>query len=754
MTQGDIDKEIKLRMERLSRLMPTGLLLRRGQGRCLTRDLSRLRQLALQLHRSIWYADLSIDLGYVYHRLDIGDPSENTERAIRYVEDALGLLNEGRNPEEWARACTTIGMLYNERRREGERSNYAIAEEYLRAALRVRSRAKSQIDWAFTASNLAESLCRSSVDYEATEAIGRLDESFRLHDEAAEAFTSRADLVGIAMQAKINGGVALLQKVTRMITGRQVKLVIEHDLVALLLGPEPETDTSSTPLFSPYDLVLQMCFLADLNPGAFNSISTPDWAQIIVEGSRPQDDELVILRIIAEIGQIVAERQDSGEVRARALKLAADAILKQDGDLSRATDTYQAAIDSFGDVYDPTLLSEIGMQAGQGWIERHNWERASTAHLATISAINELYTVRHSILDQEVELARFPKLIELSAYALIRCGRLEQAVRTLEHGRARELTRSLLRTDPDLSRVRPTNPGVVSRIESIIENVRDGETRAQGEIDGLFKNVLSVGQLPYFGTSADDFEICQASIIGRPLVYLVSAPSGSACLCVKPGSQELEAELVSDSKVTSAQLVLSQYKLDIKNRNLSGILSRDDGSLEQTLDHLARMLGDVFGHNLGNYLEAQGVQSVVIVAAGLLGTSPLSATTVHATSTNRTRRLLDITAITVAPSAAAFLALQRRAARSPNSHDNLVCLGDAERDVPGRRLEQAESEIREVSKYFDKAAVLVGNEANSIQLLNQIDQASVLHFACHGYADHVNPRNSYLALSDRRLMAD
>ena len=549
---GDTARESALRNRFVAENLPNGLLLERGKGRALIRHIARLRQLT---HESAWYASLSIDLGYLFHRIDHGDPVANTERGIQYVNDALELLDRQDNTELWARACTTLGMLYNERESGEEQQNYEIAEGYLRDALEVRPREKSAINWAYTASNLAETLCRSSDVLEYDQSIARLDESYILHSESAEIFESSGDLTPIAMQTRVNSGVALLQRVTISIRARQKRLASDHGIIDLLAEVSGDQSTRDPQIITPEALAVQMSFLANMNPGVFSASTTPDWARAVIEGSKPNYKEISYLQRVEQIGRRIAAREDSGEVRARALKLAADAVDLQSEDEIAAVELYQAALDEFGLIYDPSFFAEIGMKAGDGWIARDEWSKAEQALQVTIGAINELYSAKQSTVDQEVELARFPKLIELSAYASVRCGNLDAAVRTLEHGRARELTRTLYRAEPDLQHIASVSPETSLQLETMLPSLRSGNADTEAEVDRLLARLRRIPNCDGLGIYASDEEICVASTPQRPLVYIVSTPSGTASLCVVPGERELRVELIEDSSVTSAELV-------------------------------------------------------------------------------------------------------------------------------------------------------------------------------------------------------
>jgi tetratricopeptide (TPR) repeat protein len=564
--------------QRVHANLPSGIVLERGQARSLTQDLSRVRELADLLQDREWRAQASIYLGYVFLRMDIGDAARNAEQAIAFVSEALETFTEEHHPREWAWACTTMGMLYNERYyQDQDRSNFEIAEAYLRDALRQRPREQFPVDWAFTASNLAESL-RHSTDGRLTDNLdSRLSEAVELGRRAGAIFRGTNDHAEMGRQVDINTGVSLLQIVAQRISERRINHVRDHALPEVLL---PSIDHSEAAYDELLDIVARIADLAELNPGALASERTPDWAQALIALKTPDNNELRMLDEVISLGQEAAHHAESSVVQARAYRLTADALEAKSGSSRETADLYQAALDHFGALHDPNFLAETGMKTGSTWVTLGDWNQASRAFQRTVATIDELYSSRRTLRVQEEDLARYPKLIEAAAYASVRCGQYVEAVRTLERGRARQATRAVLRAEPDIPKVREIDATLATELESCARQ-EASDRSAAARTDNVLRAIRKLPGLSTFGITADDDDLVSASSEERPLIYVVSTPSGTASLAISPG-KPLIVELLDDTGVTSTQLVRFQYQIDIERQTASGILSRNESTLDDT----------------------------------------------------------------------------------------------------------------------------------------------------------------------------
>ncbi|MBL8173707.1 MAG: CHAT domain-containing protein [Bryobacterales bacterium] len=146
-------------------------------------------------------------------------------------------------------------------------------------------------------------------------------------------------------------------------------------------------------------------------------------------------------------------------------------------------------------------------------------------------------------------------------------------------------------------------------------------------------------------------------------------------------------------------------------------------------------------------------RSLVISADGPLHYLPFEAL-LTATPTTMAYRslpyLLSRWKVSYAPSAASFVALQRRAV-APSGHE-LVAFGDPRGDLPG-----AATELREIAKLFPNGRALVfpGLHAAKDALLQSahLAQARRIHFATHGLLKDASSATSGLLFANGALLS-
>src|SRR5439155_11127862 len=101
------------------------------------------------------WAAASANLGVAYRERLAGDRSENQERAIAALEDALSVWTSEGNPEDWASAEMNLGIAYWERLAGEHSENQERAIAAFEAVLSVWTREDSPEDWATARMNVA-----------------------------------------------------------------------------------------------------------------------------------------------------------------------------------------------------------------------------------------------------------------------------------------------------------------------------------------------------------------------------------------------------------------------------------------------------------------------------------------------------------------------------------------------------------------------------------------------------------------------
>jgi len=135
----------------------------------------------------------------------------------------------------------------------------------------------------------------------------------------------------------------------------------------------------------------------------------------------------------------------------------------------------------------------------------------------------------------------------------------------------------------------------------------------------------------------------------------------------------------------------------------------------------------------------EGVQHAVVVPHGVLHYVPFAA--LH----DGRRALVDELALSLAPSAALWLAGRRARRSAPRSPPRrALALG-----VGGPTLPHVAAEVHAVAEAFGGAAtVLLDDDARLPKLLRALPGADVLHLACHGQFRADSPYFSSLQLAD------
>ena len=250
------------------------------------------------------------------------------------------------------------------------------------------------------------------------------------------------------------------------------------------------------------------------------------------------------------------------------------------------------------------------------------------------------------------------------------------------------------------------------------------------EVDG-YRHFLAA---PTFGDVSD-------AAREHPLVYVAAAAPGGVALVVH-GDEVRHVplpRLTADAVQARVERHRAAYVKFQSNR------SSGWKGWGLALDDTTRWLWEEV---MGDVLEAApSASTLVLVSGGLLGLLPLHAAWVEDPARADGRRyVLDSVAISYVPNARSLHAAQHLATR-----DARRVLAVA--DPSPKPLEFAGAEASLVAAAFDESHVLDGTtvdaakEANVENVLTRLAQVDVAHFACHGFADLMNPLESRLDLA-------
>jgi CHAT domain-containing protein len=135
---------------------------------------------------------------------------------------------------------------------------------------------------------------------------------------------------------------------------------------------------------------------------------------------------------------------------ARALRLRSESPSARAGDRQDAIDRFREGVTAA--VRETPLLGiEVALQWGHWAGDRQAWDEAAEAHLLAMDAHRRVLESQQDRLTRELRLERVQGLGGLAALALVRAGRLEDAVQALERGRGLLSAEALNRRPEDVT---------------------------------------------------------------------------------------------------------------------------------------------------------------------------------------------------------------------------------------------------------------------------------------------------------------
>ncbi|WP_158801180.1 CHAT domain-containing protein [Streptomyces sp. NRRL S-37] len=403
------------------------------------------------------------------------------------------------------------------------------------------------------------------------------------------------------------------------------------------------------------------------------------------------------------------------------------------------------------EVTDPRVSRVASVEWAHWAAGRGAWEEAAEASRAATEVLNELVRLqvsrglRNRVIRQNRDFGAF------AAYALTRAGDYEAAVMAVETARAVSLSEALQLGSADVRWLSEHGQ------HDLAERFKAAAARwlaAAG--DGLERDLLG-------GTRVADFPDHDAAVraartdlenlvdeirtttgraeflkpptfadvaAGAPdrLVYLVTTEYGGAALIVDEGDvRPLDLPTLTREQVTRWLRALIQ-----------------DGTLNwwARLENVARELWDAV---LGPLTETLGQGPVTLIRSGYLELLPMNAAWTAAPDRPGGRRyVMDELPIRTVPNA---LVLATAVARARRAGQTSVLAVQDPQPVSAAPLKQAAVEIAGVRSYFSDSVVLAGEQAVPEAVLPLLKDHDVVHFACHGSADLLNPLSSSLTLA-------
>ncbi|MXY45096.1 MAG: CHAT domain-containing protein [Dehalococcoidia bacterium] len=353
-----------------------------------------------------------------------------------------------------------------------------------------------------------------------------------------------------------------------------------------------------------------------------------------------------------------------------------------------------------------------------------------------------------------------------AAHALVRAGRLEEAVMALELGRTRELGLLMLGESIDLDALSHIDPSLHAEVEELVAEVRadilspkEGSTSDRSERFARIRAALR--QTPTFEKAFPPPTLDEVGVAAEPqcpVVYLGSAPKGSYCIIVYSdghGSTSLEAIHAADcdsQAIADLAIGLAPDGTQVSDIAYLAAQAYEPELLDESIRLLSPLIGAKLLRPLADSLARRGVSSVTLIPAGILGLMPLHGISWSDAEGSR-KALIDDFDVRFAASARLQLACTQRAHKYGNA---VRFLGVANPLPHSSPLDGADLEVDLIESFLPAGnhLVLEGEQATKRRVLDALPSATHVHFACHGGGRFFDPLlSAALSLSDEEPLS-
>jgi len=423
-------------------------------------------------------------------------------------------------------------------------------------------------------------------------------------------------------------------------------------------------------------------------------------------------------------------------------------------DYQRASTTFKQACASEGDI-------DARLGAAYKWcqwaFELRKWDEVIEAY-EWVETFRE-HLIRIQILRQskEVWLEELQGLPDLAAYAFAQNGQLENAIEVFERGRAILLMEALGQYQANLSLLQETQPILFSRYEEVTERignlsrhevdwetapfvtkkVSEGLAESTSALNQLIEEIRAIEGFEGFLRSATAQEIQQ--IAGQnPLCFIVYTPAGGMILTATPNN--IEVIWLSRLDADTVMTVVSAYQKEYADYSAD---TRDQSLIESWETGLKKMTQWLWECVMQPLIERySGVEQLILIPSGLLSMLPLHAAWHNDKTAPSGRRFaLDYCTVSYAANAGSLKTPYLQQVVEPS----LLIIAPSQASEPALLNKP---EIAVATMHFPDVKVLADTKATSDKVLEAIPNHSVVHLACHGYANLDHPLRSGLLLAN------
>ena len=716
-------------------------------------------------------ADARMILGVLYGERIEGRSDENSDRAVAELTRAIELLDADRDRINWGSAQHNLGRIYAARRWIGaSEENLRRAIYHYRLSLAAHPRAERPYDWATSQLTLANAYSQLAGDV-GDPLAGQefLQQAVTSYLAAAEVFNrSTSPHAWAGIQANLGATFADPQ------TAREP----DPQRAAVHFRAALEVITRDS------DLWLWAWCTSGL--GAALAMSARDcYAHGDHEAAvRLETEAKPLLRQGMDAMQAAGTRVEWARAATFLLELLTSRGREDDpaqpqeeiGLGYRILEVFEGEGTVRGTSAIATRLAETLSGAGR-------WDEAADIGLRGLASLEVSYRAALLRATKRAEMSQLHWLVEVTVVALLRAGRLAEAVLTLERGRARELAEALARDRADLTQLAKADPGAYEEYRHAVEMVTAVETAermavtgprhqnapgtgadpsaaeqghlslltgAQRAVDQLERAVQRVQAVEGFKDflAPPERAAVEAAVFGNQLLlYLLPAQGGTEIIALSRGSsQQLQIQAWTLPQLDRSSVAAIARVITPKEN--PGQQLRGHPISQETREHFKAQMS-IWMTTLGEKLTAPLAEKiadirpdlVALIPCGLLGLFPLACIPYDKSG----RCLLDDYETVVAPSAAALAASQAAVSRR-QAQGAFIGVGDPTGDLPFARAEMTLA-ARQLPTSLP-CKLLLGGEATVAEVEAALVGSSLAHFACHAAYDPHRPLESAFILAD------
>jgi len=678
------------------------------------------------------WARTHYNLGRAYWSRIWGDWADNLEQAIAHNLSALEVWTRKAAPEDWASIQVNLGLFYANRMHGDQAENTEQSIAYCQRVLEVFTREAFPESWA----NIQDNLARIYIDRPLGDRDENIEQAIRLFRQALAVITKQnAPERWANLQAGLGG--AYHKRVFKGDRADNVEQAIAYYQRALEIRTRQTFPARWASLQHDLGLAYRERLRGERSDNLEQAIHHFQLAlQVYTRQAFP--DDWAMTRY--ELARIYAERLRG----------------QRADNVTRARDAYGDALQVHTLEAWPDAHRKVQTGLGDVYFTEHRWAEASAAYTAARVALERLYQAGTTPQARQAELRRASDDLVNPPYCLARLGRFQEAVETVEHGKARALREMLAHKEAVPEAVSAQDRAALDKARARV-SAFEAEARAfnlpnarsyleisadlrqaRADLDTIVTSIRRY--VPGFMAEKMDFARIASVAQARqtPLVYLLTTSAGSLALVVPPGLkvQADQCTIWLDGFNTGALEDLMYDPESGESRYLSSIAGVG------SIDNLVRLLDAIWPAlqtrvmaPIAEHLVRSGYQQATLIPVGLLGILPLPAI------------VFDKVTLTYAPSARALQAALTAARRQTGQSPVLLGVGNP---LPNPRpLPFARMEVEEVARLFSVASrrTLYERQATRAAILKALPGATHVHFSCHGTFDASEPLDSALFLS-------